>query len=71
VRARTLMARVQSAGIPCESKEGMDLKFDNPDDFERVKKYGSNVENPLVLVHGWAKGNPSADQIIAQYRSSR
>ena len=70
-RARALLARVQAAGIPCEAKQGMELKFDNPDDFERVRKYGGNVENPLVLVKGWAKGNPSAEQVIAQYRSSR
>lgn len=69
-RARALLASIQAAGIPCESRQGMDLKFDNPDDFERVKKYGSNVENPLVVVKGWAKGNPTAQQVIAQYRSA-
>jgi hypothetical protein len=29
----------------------------------------ANVANPLVLVRGWARGNPTALDVIAQYRS--
>ena len=69
-RARLLMAGVQAAGIPCETQQGIDVTFNDPDEFARLQKYGSTIENPLVLVKGWAKGNPSADQIIAQYRAN-
>ena len=62
---------VQSAGIPCELKSEIGFSFDNPDDVARVNKYMANIANPLVLVRGWARGNPSADQVIAQYRAGK
>jgi hypothetical protein len=68
-RARDLMASIQAAGIPCEEKQGIELTFTDPDDTARMQKYGSTIENPLVMVRGWGKGNPSAEQVIAEYRS--
>jgi hypothetical protein len=29
----------------------------------------SGAQNPLVLVRGWAKGNPSLQDVLAQYRA--
>lgn len=68
-RARALQASLQSAGIPCELKQEIGFEFHDPDDVARVNKYMANVANPLVLVRGWAKGNPSASDVIAQYRA--
>lgn len=68
-RARALESALQLAGIPCEMKPGVDFTFDNPEDIARVNKYTASIENPLVLVRGWARGNPSPDQVIAQYHA--
>ena len=68
-RARVLMAGIQAAGIPCEEKQGIELTFTDPDDTARMQKYGSTIENPLVMVRGWGKGNPTAGQVIAEYRA--
>lgn len=68
-RARALDSALNSAGIPCEIKSGISFSFDNPDDAARVQKFMANVADPLVLVRGWAKGNPTVDQVIAEYRT--
>lgn len=68
-RARALAASLNAAGIPCEMKQEIGFTFDNPADFERVQKHTGTIANPLVLVRGWAKGNPSLQDVIAQYRS--
>ena len=70
-RARSLQASLQSAGIPCEMKQEIGFEFHDPDDVARVNKYMANVANPLVLVRGWGKGNPSAADVIAQYRAGK
>lgn len=69
--ARSLEASLHAAGIPCEMKQELAFEFHDPDEMARVNKYMSNVANPLVLVRGWAKGNPSAEDVIAQYRGGR
>jgi hypothetical protein len=68
--ARSLQASLQAAGIPCEMKPEIAFEFHDPDEVARVNKYMANVANPLVLVRGWAKGNPSAQDVIAQYRGA-
>jgi hypothetical protein len=68
-RAEALAASLASAGIPTELKQEIGGSFDSPDDVARFNKYMTNVANPLVLVRGWAKGNPSAEDVIAQYRA--
>lgn len=70
-RAQALVASLHSAGIPAVTKQGIEFTFTDPKDVERVNKYMNNVANPLVLVRGWAKGNPTADQVIAQYRAGK
>ncbi|HEY0865062.1 MAG TPA: hypothetical protein VGD97_13230 [Lacunisphaera sp.] len=70
-RAEALHAALLSAGIPAELKQGIEFQFTDPADVERVNKYMSNAANPLVLVRGWAKGNPMTEDVIAQYRSGQ
>jgi ABC-type transport system substrate-binding protein len=67
--AEALASGLNSAGIPCELKQGIEFQFTDPADVARVNKYMASVANPLVLVRGWAKGAPSAQDVIAQYRS--
>lgn len=69
MRARELEDALRSAGIPCVLQQEIGFSFTSPDDVARVNKYMAGVANPLVLVRGWARGNPSAEQVIAQYRS--
>lgn len=69
--ARALEASLQSAGIPTEMKQGFEIQFTDPVDVEGVNKYMANVANPLVLVRGWAKGAPTAQDVIAQYNSGK
>ncbi len=70
-RARELAAGIRAAGIPVEEQQGITLNFTDPDDTARVQKYASTVENPLVMVHGWGKGNPTVAQVIAEYRGKK
>ena len=67
--AQALAASLTSAGIPCELKPGIDFQFHDPTEVERVNKYMANVANPVVFVRGWAKGNPTVQDVIAQYQS--
>ncbi len=69
--AEALASSLNSAGIPCELKQGIEFQFTDPADVERVNKYMANAANPLVLVRGWAKGAPTAQDVIAQYRSGQ
>ena len=68
-RAESLAATLGSAGIPCEMKQGIEFQFHDPDDVARVTKYASTIVDPLVIVRGWGKCNPLAEDVIAQYRS--
>ncbi len=69
--AEALAASLHSAGIPCELKQGIEFQFTDPADVERVNQYMAKVANPLVLVRGWAKGNPSPQDVIAQYQAGK
>ena len=70
-RAQALGRSLNSAGIPTEFRQEMGGNLETPEDAARVNKYLNNVANPLVLVRGWAKGNPTAQDVIAQYHSGR
>ncbi|HWA26823.1 MAG TPA: hypothetical protein VG734_14285 [Lacunisphaera sp.] len=70
-RARVLESALTSAGIPCEMKSEIAFTFTDPAEADRVNQFMSNVANPLVLVRGWAKGNPMTEDVIAQYRSGQ
>jgi hypothetical protein len=67
--ARSLEASLQSAGVPCEIQSRLEFTFTDPDDAARVNKYMAGVANPLVLVRGWAKGNPTMEEVVAEYRT--
>lgn len=68
-RARDLQASLQAAGVPCELSSHIGFSFTDMKAAERVQKFMDKVPFPLVLVRGWAKGNPSATEVIAQYQS--
>lgn len=70
-RAEALASAVRSAGVPVQTQQGVGFDFNHPADFERVKKYMENIPQPLVIVSGWAKGNPTAADVIAQYRAAQ
>lgn len=70
-RARMLADSLAQAGIPHEMRQDIGFTFHDPDDVARVNQHMSNLANPLVLVRGWGKGNPTAQDIIAQYRNGR
>lgn len=69
--ARSLQASLTNAGIPAEMKQSIEFQFTDPAEAERVNKFMSNVANPLVLVRGWAKGAPTAQDVIAQYNAGK
>ena len=71
VRARALAESLRAAGIPCQVQPGIEATFTDPADAERVNRHMANVGAPLVVVRGWAKGNPSTADVIAQYRAPR
>lgn len=67
-RAQMLQSALLSANIPRVMQQGIEFQFTDPADVERVNKYtGGGIANPLVIVRGWAKGNPTAEDVIAQY----
>ena len=69
--ASALGASLNAAGIPTEMRQEIGGTISNPDDLARIQKYMTNVANPLVIVRGWAKGNPTPQEVIAQYNSGR
>ena len=69
--ASALEASLNSAGIPTEMKQEIGGSIATPEDAARINKYMANVANPLVTVRGWAKGNPTAQDVIAQYRAGQ
>lgn len=69
--ASALEGSLNSAGVPTEMRQEIGGTITNPDDMARIQKYMTNVANPLVIVRGWAKGNPTAQDVIAQYNSGK
>lgn len=45
--------------------------FTDEAEAERVNCHMSTAEVPIVIVRGWAKGSPTLDQVIAEYKSGR
>jgi len=68
-RAQALAEALAQAGIPSEMRQELNFTFHDPDDAARVNRHTPNLANPLVLVRGWAKGNPSLAEVVAQYRA--
>lgn len=69
-RARALCSALNAADVPSEMKSQLELAADNLAELERRKKFMDSVEDPLVLVRGWGKGNPTVKDVIAQYRAT-
>ncbi len=69
--ASALEASLGAAGVPTEMRQEIGGTITNPDDMARIQKYMTNVANPLVIVRGWAKGNPTAQDVIARYNSGK
>ncbi len=70
-RAQELVSSLGSAGIPTETRQEIGGTFNDPDDMARFNKYMGNVAMPLVIVRGWAKGNPLPADVIAQYNAGK
>jgi len=70
VRARALAASLQAAGIPNEIRSEISFQITDEKEAARIQKFMGEVTNPLVLVRGRAKGNPTLDAVIAEYRSA-
>lgn len=70
-RAQELMASLGAAGVPTTGRQEIGGTFNDPEDMARFQKYMANVAMPLVIVRGWAKGNPRAEDVIAQYRAAK
>lgn len=70
VRARALAASLEAAGIPHEIRSEISFQTTDEKEAARIQKFMSEVTNPLVLVRGRGKGNPTLDAVIAEYRSS-
>ncbi len=70
-RARALGDALARAGIPHRMKSEIGFTFHDPDDMARVQNYMAHVTNPLVLIRGRAKGNPTLDEVIAEYHAGR
>lgn len=68
VRARALAASLQAAGIPNEVRSEIGFEFNDEKEAARIQKFMGEVTNPLVLVRGRAKGNPTLEAVIAEYR---
>ena len=69
VRARALAASLQEAGIPNEIRSEISFQITDEKEAARIQKFMGNVSNPFVLVRGRAKGNPTLEAVIAEYRS--
>jgi hypothetical protein len=69
VRARALAAKLQAAGIPNELRSEISFSFTDEKEAARIQKFMGEVTNPLVLIRGRAKGNPTLEAVIAEYRS--
>jgi hypothetical protein len=70
-RARALGDALARTGIPHQLKSELGFTCHDPDEMARVQKFMAQVTNPLVLIRGRAKGNPTLDEVIAEYHSSR
>ena len=70
-RAQALASSLNSAGIPTEFRQEIGGNLETPEDAARVNKYMGNIAGPVVIVRGWAKGSPTAQDVIAQYNSGR
>ena len=68
VRARDLGQALGVIDIPYELKSDISFSFHRADEMARVQQFMANVTNPLVLIRGRAKGNPTFEEVVEEYR---
>lgn len=70
LRADAMAARLAKAGIPVTRSSSVGFSYKNAD-----QAYMQSVANvlsgdvPVVIVRGRGKANPTADEVIAEYRA--
>ncbi|MGA3007034.1 MAG: hypothetical protein ABSE59_04000 [Opitutaceae bacterium] len=69
IRSDALATALAAAGIPYVRSDTIGFSSINDSDVEDRLVALQNRERPLVFVNGWAKANPSLDDIIAQYNA--
>ena len=69
VRARALAASLQAAGIPNEIRSEISFSFTDEKEAARIQQFMAGVSNPLVLIRGRGKGNPTLEAVVAEFRS--
>ncbi|WP_438479857.1 hypothetical protein [Oleiharenicola lentus] len=67
-RARALVTSLNASGIPAEITSGFSISASSLAESNRINGLVKAAPGPIVLVRGWAKGNPSVQDVIAQYR---
>lgn len=71
-RADALSARLTELGIPNVRSSSYTASVTDPSDEQRAAMQRSlsvlKGEIPAVFLHGMAKANPTADEVVAEYR---
>lgn len=74
-RADALAARLTQQGVPNQRSSNFSLNIDNPNAEQRAAVDRAvvvlNGEIPAVFINGMGKSNPSADEVLAEYRRTR
>lgn len=74
-RADALASTLTQHGIPNVRSSSFSLHIENPsDEIRETLRRGKAVmegEVPAVLINGMGKSNPSADEVISEYRRTR
>lgn len=69
-RASRLLDQLLAAGIPCQFTDSVNFTVvaSKPAEVQRLKNFLSGP-SPLVFLQGTACSNPSAQQVIAEYKN--
>ena len=72
-RADRLARELSRQGIPVERTHHVRFHFSGAGDGEMMSRVSNTMNGPLpiVFINGRAKPNPSLDEVVAEYRSSR
>lgn len=69
-QARVLSRALAELGIPHLITSQANFDLDSPEAVRAVKRVMEG-QGPVVLVHGRGKGNPTLDEVVAEYRTQR
>ena len=69
VRARDLAEALNTAGIPHQIQDTIEFSPKDQKAAERIQKFMSSAPDPVVFIRGRAKGNPSIETVIAEFRA--